>query len=161
MANKNLTIEGAQLRFRNFQGLEGRYNPAGVRNFCVLLDDDLASVLKEDGWNVKYLKPRDEDEDEQAYLQVAVNFNNFPPKIVMITSRNKTVLDEETVGQLDYAEIENADISIRPRVWDDNGTKRIKAYARSVYITIVEDDLDKKYANVPDSAVRAADDYED
>ena len=72
MVKENITIEGARIVFRNFSGKEGRFNPPGKKNFCVLLDNELASNLKDDGWNVKWLKPREEDDEPQAYIQVCL-----------------------------------------------------------------------------------------
>lgn len=72
--NDSVVMEGVRIIFRNFAGKEGMYNREGDRNFGVLLDDDVAEAMAKDGWNVKWLKARDEDEEEQAYLSVAVNF---------------------------------------------------------------------------------------
>ena len=105
MASNNIMIEGARIGFRNFSGKEGRYNPEGRRNFCVFLDDKLAKTLEQDGWNVRWLQPRDDQEDPQGYIQVSVSYENIPPKIIMITSRGKTVLDNDSIGILDWAEI--------------------------------------------------------
>lgn len=156
--NNNITIEGARIVFRNFSGKEGAFNPAGKRNFCVLLDNDLANSLNEDGWNIKWLNPKDEDDEPQAYIQVAVNFGAIPPKIVLVTSTGKQTLDEKTVNILDWAEIANVDVIIRPYNWEitnkKEGTKRgVKAYVKAMYVTINEDEFEKKYSNVPDSAI--------
>lgn len=157
MIKSNIVIEGARIGFRNFSGKEGRFNPAGRRNFCVFLEEDLAKILEKDGWNVRRLRPRDDQDQEQGYLQVAVNYENIPPKIVMISSRGKTLLDAESVGLLDWAEITDIDLIIRPYNWvlheGTKGEKRgVKAYVKSMYITIVEDEFEKKYYDVPDSA---------
>lgn len=154
MVKENITIEGAKIVFRNFSGKEGRFNPPGKKNFCVLLDNELAANLKNDGWNVKWLNPREEDDEPQAYIQVSVNFDTIPPKIVLVTSSGKQVLDEKTVSILDWAEIANVDIIIRPYNWEmADGMKGVKAYVKSMYVTIVEDEFEKKYSNVPDSAI--------
>lgn len=154
----NIVIEGARIGFRNFSGREEKFNPAGRRNFCVFLEYDLAKTLESDGWNVRWLTPKNEDDEQQAYLQVAVSFDNIPPKIIMITSKGKTTLDDESVGLLDWAEIENVDIIIRPYNWSmHEGTRNeksgVKAYVKSMYITIVEDEFEKKYYDVPNDSV--------
>ena len=86
-------------------------------------------------------------------MQVAVSYKNRPPKVVLISSKGQTLLDEDKINMLDWAEIENVDLTINPSRWDVNGRKGIKAYLRSIYVTIVEDELDQKYSNVPDSAI--------
>jgi len=150
----NIIIEGARIGFRNFSGKEGQFNPAGKRNFCVFLEEGLAKKLESDGWNVRWLHPRDDQEREQGYLQVAVSFDNIPPKIIMITSGGKTILDAESISLLDWAEISEIDLIIRPYNWVlHEGTKNeksgVKAYVKSMYVQIVEDEFEKKWANAP------------
>lgn len=153
--DKNIIIENAKIGFRNFSGKEGKFNPAGRRNFCVFLDHDLAETLAADGWNVRLLEPRDPSDEKQAYLQVTVSYAHIPPKIIAITSHNKTTLDENTINILDWAEIENVDVIIRPYNWDVSGKTGVKAYVKSMYITLVEDEFEAKYRNVPDTASSA------
>lgn len=162
MANNNIVIENARIGFKNFSGKEGQYNPPGRRNFCVFFDDEeLVNKLIEDGWNIRFLNPRDEDEKPQPYLQVAVTFKNFPPKIVIVTSGGKTTISEEDVNMLDWAEIKNVDLIIRPYNWNVNGKSGVKAYLKTAYVTIEEDEFESKYMDVPDSAINSIVDDDD
>jgi len=149
--NEQVIIEGAHLIFRNFTGNEGMYNRAGDRNFSILLDDDVADDLSSKGWNVKRLKDREQDEegDPKNYIQVSVSYKGRPPNIVMITSRGRTNLDEEACGLLDFVDIANVDVILNPYHWNVSGNSGIKAYVASIYVTVIEDYLALKYADVP------------
>lgn len=160
----NLIIENAEIRFRNFTGAQGQYNRKGDRNFCVLIDPAVAPAMEEDGWNIKFLKPRidketgqqvDPDEVPRPYIQVSVNFDNRPPNIFMISSRGRTRLGEDEVMVLDFAELKSVDLTINPYPWEVDGKRGIKAYLKSLYATIEEDALDLKYSDVPDSGQAA------
>jgi len=153
MVNGTISIEGARIGFRNFTGTAGKFNAPGKRNFCVFLDKETGITLAEDGWKVKYLQPRNDDEEATPYLQVSVSYDNIPPKIILITKNGKTKVEEESVQLLDWAEIENVDLVIRPYNWEVNGNTGAKAYVKAMYVTIVEDDFAHKYYDVPDSAV--------
>ena len=148
----DISISGARLLFKNFSGKPGDFNPAGNRNFCVALDPDIAEQLREDGWNVKQSKSKEEGLPPLLYLPVTVRFSNYPPKIVMITSHGKTKIDEDEVNTLDWADIKNADVVINPYQYEVNGRSGVKAYLKALYITIEEDEFESKYMDVPDSA---------
>lgn len=153
-----ILIEDAQILFRNFAGLEGQYNRAGDRNFHVLLPPDTAEAMEKDGWNVKYLKAREEGEEPKAHVQVSVSYKGRPPTIVMISERfdhetgdfkqMRVTLPEELVEMVDYADIAKADLILNPFPWNVNGKSGIKAYLKSLFVTIRQDELEKKYASI-------------
>jgi len=150
-ASRQVLIEDAQILFRNFGGAESPKNRKGDRNFCVILDDEIAANLLEDGWNVKRLKPKEEEDSPPYFLQVKVKYEIRPPRIVMITSAGSVNLNAETVETLDYAEIEKCDVLINPYDWDVNGAQGTTAYLKSMYVTIEEDALERKYAQYHDT----------
>lgn len=155
MSRNEITIEDARLVFRNFSGEEGKFNPKGNRNFSILLSQEDAEYLRHEGWNVKYLKPREEDDIPQPYLTVKVKFDNYPPSVYLITSNGKTKLNADEVQKLDYAECERADLTITGYNWEVNGKTGIAAYLKTLYFTAREDALAKRYSNVPDTALDA------
>src|SRR5215204_2121399 len=150
--DNTVLMEGVKIIFRNFSGKEGQYNREGDRNFAVLLDEQVAKEMAEDDWNVKWLRPRPEDEEAgespQAYLPVAVNFKGRPPRIVLITSRGRTNLGEKQIEMLDWVDIVNVDLIVRPYTWTVRDKTGIKAYLQSLYVTIEEDPLEIKYAQL-------------
>ena len=147
----NIVIENAHIIFRNFSGKEGKYNRPGDRNFGVILDDPkLVEQLNEDGWHVRILKPREEGDEPRYWLPVKVSFDHVPPRVFLVTKKAKTPLDEESIETLDYAEIRMVDLTIRPYTWEVNGKTGVKAYLKTMYVTIEEDEFGDKYAREED-----------
>jgi len=143
---KTFMVEDARIIFRNFTGKEDKYNREGDRNFAVVLPDEVAVQMLEDGWNVRYLDAREEDDAPTPYITVAVNFNNRPPRVVLLTSTTRTQLDEKSIEVLDWSDIRTADLIARGYDWTVNGKSGTKAYLQSLFVTIEEDALERKYA---------------
>lgn len=145
-SNKDFSVESARVGFKNFAGKEDNYNRKGDRNFCIFLDSDVAGQLSEGGWNIKWLDPREEGDEAQAYIQVAVSYKNKPPKVLLVSSTGKTVLSEAEVEMLDWADINNWDIVVTPYDWEVNGKTGRKAYLKALYATLEEDAFSAKYS---------------
>jgi hypothetical protein len=152
--DKNLVLEDVVIAFRNFEGKEDTYNRAGDRNFAILLDEDRASQMERDGWNVKRLKPRDDDEFGQPYIQVAVSYKTRPPKIGVLTSKGLKYYPEELVGLLDWVDIETADVTLNPYEWAVNGKTGVKAYLQSLFLKIEEDYLQLKWESISEETTK-------
>jgi len=147
-----ITIEGAQLIYKNFEGVGKQFNAKGNRNFNVVLNPKLATILEKDGWNVRWDDPKEEGDEARARLKVTVRFDNYPPRIVLVTKKGKSILDEESVGVLDWAEIDNADIIVTASPWSNaDGKRGYKAYLKKGFFTLSENDLESKYSDVSSS----------
>lgn len=155
-----ITIENARLLFRNFAGEERKYNAEGDRNFSVILTEEVAEQMLADGWNVKRLKPREDEEAEvgSPYIQVSVGYKFRAPRITMIgdTTKKRTEIGEDLVQLLDWVDIVTCDIIITPYNWSipprrpgQQAEEGVKAYLKTMYITIEENELDLKYAEDP------------
>lgn len=151
--HNNIEIEGADIFFRNFAGKKGMFNEEGERSFCVSLDGQDPNVIEQmrrDGWNVKFSKVREEGDVPRPYLQVKVSYKIRPPKVMMITSKGRTALNEDMVEVLDWVDLGNVDLIITPSRWNVNGGTGLKAYLDAIYVTIEENRFDRKYADVPE-----------
>ena len=146
---KELVMESVQIGFRNFEGREGPYNRKGDRDFVVFLDREFAKELEREGWNIKWPKPNDyinpEEDDRNPYLPISVGFDFYPAKVYIISNENVTMVGQDEVEMLDWAEMENVDLVVRPYEWEVNGNSGIKAYLKAGYFTIVTNAFDDKY----------------
>lgn len=141
-------MEDIEIMWPNFSGEERPFNRSGERNFCIRLDQEAASNLAAAGYNVKTRDPQEEGDDETIYLQIKLKFKFKPPKVYMITSTGKTLLDEGLVGVLDSVVFKTVDIIFRPVPWNIEATGKsgIAAYLQTMFVTIDEDPLELKYA---------------
>lgn len=152
MADNNIVIKDARIlpgKFRNFSGEKREFNAEGLRNFNIQIPADMVEDLEVDGWNVRYLEPREEGGDIIPILKVAVSFDPYPPKVVLVSSASKTTMTEKTIGLLDTAEIEHVDLSISPYNWEVNGKTGVKAYLKTMYVKLIEDEFEADYSDIP------------
>lgn len=150
-------MENARLIFRNFEGREEKYNRKGDRNFGLIIEDsEVAQQLVEDGWNIKELTPKNNDDYDDTpeviyWLPVTVRFDNVPPKVMLVTRRKKTRLNEDNINTIDYANIAKVDLTVTPYDWEVNGKSGTKAYLQTMYVTINEDEFADKYADLDEA----------
>jgi hypothetical protein len=135
--------------------VERQFNSAGDRNFNIVLDPETAELMKQDGWNIRQLRSLDEETPGDFVIQVTVNYDKGrPPRCVMITGDTKTELGAGEVALLDAADIAKADVLLSGYEWEVNGKSGVKAYLSSIFVTVVQDPLEVKYAHIgqrPDS----------
>lgn len=146
-------FEGAQILFKNFRGLGPptfKFNQPGERNFNLVIPTELVDTMMEEGWNVKCLKPYEDETEPKCIVKVKVKFGTRPPTVVMLTSRGRTKLTEDTVGSLDMATFTNLDVIIHGSYYDINDKQGMTAYLQSLYVTVYEDPLELKYAMLPE-----------
>lgn len=142
---KEFMVEDAKIIYRNFTGRTGPYNATGQREFSVIIPPESIDGLSAEGWNVKIKEPQEEGDEPFAFITVKVGFK-YPPRVTMMTSRARTPLTEETISILDSADILSVDVICQGSEWDVNGKTGLSAYLKTLFVTIQEDYLEKKYA---------------
>lgn len=151
------TFRDAQIIFRNFAGNPTTFKPeGGVRGFSILLDEELALYLIDQGLNVNPLRKQDEDDEQMYHLPVAVSYKIRPPRIYMVTGDGerlplrKQLLPEDMIHMLDGLELGEAHMTIAVSNYEVRGTKGKKAYLQSFFGHILMDELEEEYATVED-----------
>lgn len=147
----NLEIENARLIFRNFAGKPDKYNAkGGIRKFGVIIDPEKAEALRDEGWNIKMLPPKQDDGEPLFYLSVKLQYGEYrQPNVFLITNGHKQLLEEDTVASLDYAELQYVNLVISPYYWEVNGKSGINAYLKTGYFEIVTDSFADRYEDIP------------
>lgn len=148
------TIMDAQIRWRNFAGRAERYNAPGSRNFTIFLNKEDSERLTDMGLNVKTLPVREEGQEPQDILKVKVSFKGRPPRLVLVTHRGRTQLGEQEAMMLDTAEIKKVDLILSPYYWDDDADPTrggVAVSLKAIYMTIVEDELEMLYGDLPEA----------
>lgn len=144
MNRNSIVIENTRIPFSNFSGRPDRYHPdGGKRSVSIVLDPKLAQDMMDRGWNVRVLRPREEGDEPTSYVTANIRFDIRPPKIFMITANGKKVpLNEATVGELDYADIESVDIALNPYEYQPG---KVSLYVDELYAKLAPDPLGDKY----------------
>lgn len=146
---ESIIIMGTDLIFRNFTGKGSDFNREGDRNTCIVIPEDRVQELIDKGYNVKFLEPKDPQEEKTYYLKINCRLDNIPPSIYMVTSVKTERLDVEndpdSVNKIDYCDIDSIDIEFTPFDWEKGGRSGRAAYLKTLYVKVVEDPFYEKY----------------
>lgn len=151
--NGMLQIDDARITFKNFSGTKNPYNRDGKRTFSVIIDDEeIAQELQDRGWNVKIKPPYEPGDLPFMYLEVKVSFNEFGPKVMLVSGGTKRRLFEDNIGCLDKARIERVDLlDIAGRPYENiNGRSGISAWLRCMEVHQAIDRFDERYGDFED-----------
>jgi hypothetical protein len=149
---ETVTFRDAAIIFKNFTGEKRQYNAEGDRNFSVMMGEPDALDLQRQGWNVKPMKRREEDDQQLYHLKVSVSFANRPPRCWLVSSGGRTMLGDGLVGMLDQLESIKVDLVVVAYDWEMNGNSGRKAYLQSLFFHMYEDELELEYADMPQLA---------
>lgn len=155
LVNGDLKVENAVIFKTNFEGRPTDFVPkGGKRTFLLVLTKDMADVLSEEGWNVKYRSPKVEGDDPLMFTEIIVNMeSNWPPKVCLYSGFNgrksANNLNEETITCLDKINIASVDLIIHPRRRKPDGSSpyTVKGYANDIRVVQAPDsNFGDKYA---------------
>lgn len=124
---RTFIIEDAFIFWTNFSGRENKFHNS-ARTFNVAIDEGTAAYLQSTGWKVR-MEILDDDidiKDEQAvanarkvfFVNIKVNMESaYPPVVELYTTsgngrKSKTILNIDTIGLLDKADIKTCDMVI-------------------------------------------------
>ena len=153
---EDVTLKGLQNKdiiFRNFEGVANRFNNAGDKNFCIIIDEELAGYLQSKGFTIKHTNGS-EDYEPAPYIKIKLGFtrkdgtdNPHPPKIFKIDSTGIRQLNKDTVKILDGVRFTNVDLifSASPYIDSKTNETRYSAYLSHLYATIEENELEREY----------------
>lgn len=165
---KAVKIEDAQIAFKDFTGTVGDFNQYGNKNFTLILHPDtpIGLVWEKDGkkyeeeevaswlgmtdahgfaWNLRPPKTIDENDPDKMYLNVTVSYAKFAPTVIQIVDGTPVPLVAETISTLDTQRILTADVAFTPSYWERATGKGIKAYLKTMYVTVEVDEFASKY----------------
>ena len=157
-----LIVDHADIFWTNFRGEEkvskttGKtVNMKGQRNFNVYIyNTELAEEMRDAGWNVKIVPPRNEGDEPSYCLSVELRWRDkmgellnegLLPKVHLEGTNGEEDLSEKTVGILDEAEISDVGIYIRPRHYDGNNGHAIKAFLDEGWFVVEESNRGEMY----------------
>lgn len=150
--NGNLIVRNAVIMqgrnvngsWSNFSGNPTRVNPGGgKRTFNVVLPENVAAALQDEGWNIKMIPPKSDDQEDILYFtEIVLNMEKkVEPDIYLCTewagTKKKTRLHGDDVSQLDDIRFARADVNIYPHQHD----RGIKGHCNQLVVIQAKNDL--------------------
>ena len=113
-----LEVRNATIFWTNFRGEANKFGNT-ARTFNLAINEEVASILKTNGWRVREVQNGD---DETLYfVNIKVNMNSaYPPLLTLFSEfrgkKTRRSLDIENVSELDRVDILSADCVVNAYV---------------------------------------------
>lgn len=146
---EDIELEDAQIKwaFSHFDGREDTFNAEGDHNFTVILPEDTALKLKDEGWAVREIEGYEEGDPPEYIMKVKISYRFEPPKIYLIKGERKIRADERDLSDITRATCEQIDVIITPSRWVHGQNSGISAYAKELYAKVKESRFSARYAD--------------
>lgn len=161
MAGKRTMINGAPVKYHNFAGKKTDKNKEGDVNFEIIIDEDIAKAMMEDGW---YIKVNDNDPDNPEYrIKLRLGEYGDPQVFVVGEDRKPINFNRGQWGRIDRMNISYVDVEFHQsrKTFEYQGHEYFSAYVDNIFVNIIENDLFKKYGvspGYPDDGIDGLDD---
>ena len=152
--DRELVVENAVIMWTNFGGSPTKFNPnGGKRTFDLVLTERIAIMLDNDGWNIKSVRGKNEDDPVLYITEIGVN-----PRANMSVYLCEEVngkkyrfrVKPEDLSVLDTYQYSDVALLIRPYVHgrENSAGSTIKGYLRQMnLVRLNEDYFHDKYAD--------------
>lgn len=120
MQKREMTLEGCRIFYPNFAGRATDYTAEGDRYFSVVIPEEIAQYLEQNGLPFRRLKPRPDDDPNEpttAIIKVKIGGIYFPDVMTLVSNGGYVSHTPETIGQLDRIQYQRSGMS---RVRFDN-----------------------------------------
>lgn len=146
--NGRYIVRNAQIQYANFSGMENEFNAAGKRNFKLIMNEDLAAELQEQGIRVTELKRRDDTDPVRYSAKIGI----YPTsEIYMLSGHVRQELNQDTCGIIDMemrkGHVRNGEIKLEFHVSVNTRLSKPTPYLRldTLFVPINKSRLMEEY----------------
>lgn len=133
--------------FSHFDGREDTFNNEGDHNFKIILPEETAMALADEGWAIKTLPGYEEGDPPEYLLTIKISYKYEAPKIYLIKGNRKIRATQRDLADIRRDTCEQLDVIITPSRWVNGPRSGISAYAKELYAKVRESRFSEKYSD--------------
>lgn len=145
----DIEIENAQIKwaFSHFDGRADTFNDEGDHNFTVIIPEEHAKQLMDEGWNIKVMDGYEEGDPQEYLLKVKISYKYEAPRIYLIKGERKFRADQTDLVDIKRSTTEQIDLIITPSRWVNGNRTGVSAYVKEMYAKIKQSRFADRYAD--------------
>lgn len=146
---EDIEIENANVKwgFSHFDGKADTFNDEGDHNFTLVIPEEHAKQLMDEGWNIRTLEGREEGDPPEYTLKVKISYRFEAPKVYIIKGKRKFRADESDLQDIKRTTCEQLDVIITPSRWVHGRDTGITAYVKEMYAKVKESRFSAHYSD--------------